>query len=381
MMKRLLVSAASAAALMAAAPAMAADVGLELGLLIDVSGSVDANEYNLQKQGYVQAFQSAAVQNAIAASQLGKIAVTFVEWSGGSEQTATVGWTVIDCTGGAAACAASANAFAAAVNATSRTYAGLTAPGSAINFVTPGFASNGIDGLRQVIDVSGEEYAVRTANRESLNNDTGVDFTQGGLQLRVVAADAQVESYRVAGVIPQHHGGGAGGFAEQYQLVLRNNYRLSDTRVGYRGTDNFVFELEGTGLGNLKVEDIGYFVLFEIESACHHRRYGLGGQGGVVSLSQHMVGSKLGYQLLGRGSGQCRRRQSGDTRSFSLYRFRHHLNGLHFNVSTHGGNTDRCSADFIERQGRVNGQSRSRGSSTGTNLSALSGKEEHGMGV
>lgn len=182
MMKRLLVSAASAAALMAAAPAMAADVGLELGLLIDVSGSVDANEYNLQKQGYVQAFQSAAVQNAIAASQLGKIAVTFVEWSGGSEQTATVGWTVIDCTGGAAACAASANAFAAAVNATSRTYAGLTAPGSAINFVTPGFASNGIDGLRQVIDVSGDGEQNDGANTATARNNAlaaGVDAING----------------------------------------------------------------------------------------------------------------------------------------------------------------------------------------------------------
>ncbi|MBK7422979.1 MAG: DUF1194 domain-containing protein [Propionivibrio sp.] len=43
-------------------------VGLELALLIDVSGSVDATEYNLQRNGYVQAFQSAAVQNAIITS-------------------------------------------------------------------------------------------------------------------------------------------------------------------------------------------------------------------------------------------------------------------------------------------------------------------------
>ncbi len=51
-----------------ATPSHAVPVGLELSLLIDVSGSVDANEYNLQKGGYISAFQSAAVQAAIAAS-------------------------------------------------------------------------------------------------------------------------------------------------------------------------------------------------------------------------------------------------------------------------------------------------------------------------
>src|SRR3954470_12158244 len=42
--------------------------GLDLQLLVDVSGSVDTDKYNLQKQGYVAAFQSAAVQSAILSS-------------------------------------------------------------------------------------------------------------------------------------------------------------------------------------------------------------------------------------------------------------------------------------------------------------------------
>ncbi len=48
--------------------AWAVPVGLELVLLVDVSGSVNATEYALQKQGYVDAFHSAAVQNAILGS-------------------------------------------------------------------------------------------------------------------------------------------------------------------------------------------------------------------------------------------------------------------------------------------------------------------------
>ncbi|WP_409559305.1 DUF1194 domain-containing protein, partial [Accumulibacter sp.] len=38
--------------------ANAVPVGLELVLLVDVSGSVDATEYALQKTGYVNAFNS-----------------------------------------------------------------------------------------------------------------------------------------------------------------------------------------------------------------------------------------------------------------------------------------------------------------------------------
>ncbi|MBX3635453.1 MAG: DUF1194 domain-containing protein [Rubrivivax sp.] len=182
MLKRSMLSAVAVAALMATAPVSAADVGLELALLIDVSGSVDAGEYNLQKGGYVQAFQSAAVQNAIANSQLGKIAVTYIEWSGATQQVVGVNWTVIDCTGGAVACAASSNAFATAVNGVSRAFSGLTAPGSAINYVTPTFASNGIDGLRQVIDVSGDGAENDGANTAIARNNAlaaGVDAING----------------------------------------------------------------------------------------------------------------------------------------------------------------------------------------------------------
>ncbi|WP_425386946.1 DUF1194 domain-containing protein [Elioraea tepidiphila] len=125
-------------------------VGLELVLLIDVSGSVDSSEYALQKGGYVQAFQSAAVQNAIMGSQLGSIAVTYVEWSGAAQQAQLVNWTLVND-------AASANAFAAAIAGTSRAYSGLTAVGSAINYGAGLLgADNGFDGLRKVMDVSGD---------------------------------------------------------------------------------------------------------------------------------------------------------------------------------------------------------------------------------
>ena len=51
MMKKLLASVCGAAAMLMAAPASAVPVGLELVLLIDVSGSVNDSEYALQKGG------------------------------------------------------------------------------------------------------------------------------------------------------------------------------------------------------------------------------------------------------------------------------------------------------------------------------------------
>jgi len=130
------------------APAKAVPVGLELLLLVDVSGSVSASEYTTQKGGYVSAFQDATIQANIA-TITGGIAVSYAEWSGSSQQSQLVGWTHITD-------AASANAFATAINGTSRAFSGLTAPGSAINWGVPRFAGNGFEGTRMVIDVSGD---------------------------------------------------------------------------------------------------------------------------------------------------------------------------------------------------------------------------------
>jgi uncharacterized protein DUF1194/PEP-CTERM motif-containing protein len=124
--------------------------GLQLVLLVDVSGSVDATEYDLQKQGYVDAFQSPTLQAAILGSTGGSIAVTYVEWSGNGQQSQQVGWTLIDS-------AASANAFAAAIDASARAFnGGSTAIQAAMAFGGGLFASNPFDGTRLVIDVSGD---------------------------------------------------------------------------------------------------------------------------------------------------------------------------------------------------------------------------------
>lgn len=127
--------------------AHAIPVSLELALLVDVSGSVNAADYALQKGGYVSAFNDATIQAAIS-GLTGGIAVTYIEWSGAGQQSIEVGWTHITN-------AAQSGAFATAINTSSRNFSGSTAPGSALNFAVPLF-TNSFESSRQVIDVSGD---------------------------------------------------------------------------------------------------------------------------------------------------------------------------------------------------------------------------------
>ena len=182
MMKKLLASVCGAAAMLMAAPASAVPVGLELVLLIDVSGSVDSGEYALQKGGYVSAFQSAAVQNAILGSVGGAIAVTYVEWSGAAQQAQKVGWKLIDSV-------ESANSFAALINGVTRAYSGSTAIQNAMRYgaglfgTETGGVSNGFESARQVMDVSGDGVCNNgdclVANGRNYALGLGVDTING----------------------------------------------------------------------------------------------------------------------------------------------------------------------------------------------------------
>ena len=207
--KSIVATSLGAAALVFGGQAHAVPVGLELMLLVDVSGSVNATEYALQKTGYVNAFNSGAVQTAIANSQGGAIAVTYIEWSSATQQSIQVGWSLINS-------AASANAFAALVNGTTRAFNNNTAIDSAIGNSFAGFgtevgaASNSFESIRQVIDVSGDGvdnastgiFAVDGSGRDAAIT-AGVDAING-----IAIGNAALLAYFNTNVK-----GGATGFA------------------------------------------------------------------------------------------------------------------------------------------------------------------------
>lgn len=145
-MKKLVACGLSAAAIGIAASAQAAPVGLELVLMMDVSGSISDADFAIQRDGYKAAFQDAIVQGFIAATP-GGVAVTLVQWSSGQQQT--INWTLLTD-------ATSANSFATAIGNMARFQNDLTGTTLALNYSAGLFASNGYEGARNVIDVSSD---------------------------------------------------------------------------------------------------------------------------------------------------------------------------------------------------------------------------------
>ncbi len=125
----------------------AAAVDLELILAVDVSGSIDAREKAVQRDGYLTAIRSPEFAAAVRAGPLGKIRLAYVEWAGEGAQRLAVPWRVID---GAEAAQGFADELAG--QAVSRFLRG-TSISSALQFSAGLFEG---DSTRRVIDVSGD---------------------------------------------------------------------------------------------------------------------------------------------------------------------------------------------------------------------------------
>ena len=140
--------------LLPATASAAMKVDLELILMADASGSIDHEEFLLQRQGYAQALRDPRVADAVLSGPLGRIALSYVEWSGATLQTAIVPWIMIRDRAGLAD-------FAKRLEEVPRQiFYGGTAPGNAILYAVASLQSNAYQGLRQVIDVSGDDQDI-----------------------------------------------------------------------------------------------------------------------------------------------------------------------------------------------------------------------------
>jgi len=125
------------------------EVDLALVLAVDVSRSMDLDEQQLQREGFVEAFRSGVVHDAIRKGVIGRIAVTYMEWSGASEQKVVVPWTLMEGKEGA-------SAFADRLAGTEVGRVLSTSISGAIDFSVALLADSGVDALRRVIDISGD---------------------------------------------------------------------------------------------------------------------------------------------------------------------------------------------------------------------------------
>lgn len=134
----------------AAAPAQSLQpVDLELVLAVDVSQSMDYEEHRLQRQGYAEAFRHQDVIDALIFGSRGGVVVTYIEWGDAYAQTEIVPWTLIQT-------AEDAAAFADALEQTPVFPERRTSISRALLHAADLIESNGYDGARKVIDISGD---------------------------------------------------------------------------------------------------------------------------------------------------------------------------------------------------------------------------------
>ena len=166
-------------------------VDLELILMADGSGSVDDEEFILQRHGYAKALRDPDIFRAIKGGILGRIALSYVEWSGPELKVPIVNWTVIRTR-------ADIENFAKLLETHPRElYGGGTAVGDAIVYGADSILKNNFDGTRRVIDVSGDG-----PDRNGMDAVDGRDYavakriTVNGLPILAFEGDGLAEFFR-----------------------------------------------------------------------------------------------------------------------------------------------------------------------------------------
>lgn len=206
--------AAAALALTLAAPGLArasrpAMVDVLLALAADGSGSIDADELRLQREGYAAALASPEVLSVIARGSHGAIAVIYTEWGGPHSQHVIAGWEAIRD-------ADSARSFGDKLVSRPRMARGYNSISAAIDFCVGHMETGPFRGLRRVIDVSGDGPNIGGRPVEAARDDAvarGITVNA----LAIIRPGGQVPA-RIGQPLPDYYResviGGPGAFVE-----------------------------------------------------------------------------------------------------------------------------------------------------------------------
>jgi hypothetical protein len=127
----------------------AVPVDVELVIAVDVSNSMDPEEQELQREGYVAALTSREFLHAVRTGAHGKVALTYIEWAGLFDQTILMPWRLIESP-------ETADAVSRELARAPYRRGPRTSIYGALQFAKPLFDTSGYRGDRQVIDVSGD---------------------------------------------------------------------------------------------------------------------------------------------------------------------------------------------------------------------------------
>jgi hypothetical protein len=122
---------------------------LLLVLAADISRSVDESKFRLQREGYAAALLDPRVVRAMTGGPLGRVALSFVEWSSDGDQIVVMDWMLI----GDEEAARDASER---IRDAPRAFMGRTAIGAAIDFAMTQLGRSPFRADRRIIDVSGD---------------------------------------------------------------------------------------------------------------------------------------------------------------------------------------------------------------------------------
>jgi len=219
----------TAAVLAASAPA--AGAGLALVLAVDVSASVTADSYLLQRDGIARGFENPRLVNTISAVP-GGIEALVLEWSDPDRIAITVGWTRL-------ADETSAAAFAATLRATKRSSEGLTAIGPALLAAAAAFDHTPEPAPRRIIDISGDgiaNFGLPAAVARDRIVAAGISING----LAILTEEPWLEAYYRSNVI-----GGPGAFV----VAVRDFRSFADAMLR-----KLVQEIAGAGPGDPQMQ-------------------------------------------------------------------------------------------------------------------------------
>ncbi|WP_424813894.1 DUF1194 domain-containing protein [Roseococcus sp. YIM B11640] len=142
-----------------AAPARAQEaVDLLLVLAMDASGSIDEDEFRLQREGYADALAHPQVLAAIRSKRRGAVAIAILEWGSPGASAAIVDWRRV-------ADAASAQALGEALLKAERSPQSYNAIGDALDHAGRLLRAAPFAADQQVIDLSGDGPDLRSLRR------------------------------------------------------------------------------------------------------------------------------------------------------------------------------------------------------------------------
>jgi hypothetical protein len=124
-------------------------VDVELILAVDVSRSIDAEEHETQMRGYAAAFRDPDVIRSIMGGEIGAIGCSLFTWSDADSQEDLVPWMRIDGE-------ASAERFAAAIDAAPRRTWSYTSISGAMEHALQLYGQKRFEPTRRVLDISGD---------------------------------------------------------------------------------------------------------------------------------------------------------------------------------------------------------------------------------